>query len=156
MRTDRTRCLILACGNTLRGDDGVGPWLAQWASQHFRSDPRVQVICRQQWAPELAEDIAGAEAVIFVDSAVALDEREITAIQPVVAAERSFALTHSFDAGTLLALAHECYGARPRDAVLLAVRAYRMELCKDISAEAQASLPAACALLEKTVAEVLT
>ncbi len=31
------QCLILACGNTLREDDGVGPFLAQWAEEHWRT-----------------------------------------------------------------------------------------------------------------------
>ena len=49
------RCLILACGNTLRGDDGVGPWLAEWAENQFRTESQICVIARQQWTPELAE-----------------------------------------------------------------------------------------------------
>jgi Ni,Fe-hydrogenase maturation factor len=35
MSPPQVRVLILACGNTLRSDDGVGPWLAEWAEQHF-------------------------------------------------------------------------------------------------------------------------
>ena len=64
------RCLILACGNTLRGDDGVGPWLAEWAEEKYRGDPTVRVISRQQWTPDLAEDIAGAESVLFIDCSI--------------------------------------------------------------------------------------
>src|SRR5208337_5062841 len=66
---DRTpaRCLILACGNTLRSDDGVGPWLAEWAAEQFASNPSVRVLSRQQWTPELAEDLAAADSVIFID-----------------------------------------------------------------------------------------
>ena len=61
------RCLILACGNTLREDDGVGPFLAQWAEEHWRDDARVRVLCDHQWTPDMAEEIAAAETVIFVD-----------------------------------------------------------------------------------------
>ena len=35
MNPTPARCLILACGNTLRSDDGVGPWLAEWAEETF-------------------------------------------------------------------------------------------------------------------------
>jgi Ni,Fe-hydrogenase maturation factor len=38
MTPTQARCLILACGNTLRGDDGVGPWLAEWAEKRFREE----------------------------------------------------------------------------------------------------------------------
>ena len=58
MSPAKTRCLILACGNTLRSDDGIGPWLPDWAEKQFESDPRVRVISRQQWTPDLAADIA--------------------------------------------------------------------------------------------------
>ena len=64
------RCLVLACGNTLRSDDGVGPKLAAWAEERFRENPEVRVISRQQWTPDLAEDIAGADSVLFVDASV--------------------------------------------------------------------------------------
>ena len=61
-----TRCLILACGNTLRCDDGIGPVLCAWAETRFAADSQVRAIARQQWTPDLAEDIAAAESVIFV------------------------------------------------------------------------------------------
>jgi hypothetical protein len=58
MNSARVSCLILACGNPLRGDDGVGPWLAEWAAQHFRDQSLVRVRASAQWTPELAEEIA--------------------------------------------------------------------------------------------------
>ncbi len=54
--TITARCLILACGNTLRSDDGVGPTLAAWAEERFREQPNVRVISRQQWTPDLAAE----------------------------------------------------------------------------------------------------
>jgi len=57
MSLTTARCLILACGNTLRGDDGTGPWLAEWAEKRFAAEAGVRVVIRQQWAPELAEEL---------------------------------------------------------------------------------------------------
>ena len=54
-------CLILACGNTLRSDDGVGPFLAEWAAERFRENADVRVVATQQWTPDLAERIAEAD-----------------------------------------------------------------------------------------------
>ena len=65
---DKANCLVLACGNTLRSDDGVGPRLAEWAAERFRDDSHVRILARQQWTPDLAKDIAAAESVLFVDS----------------------------------------------------------------------------------------
>ena len=70
MQPIRARCLILGCGNTLRGDDGVGPWLCAWAERRLCSEPGVRVIARQQWTPELAEDVAAADAVVFIDCSI--------------------------------------------------------------------------------------
>jgi len=70
MTQNTARCLILACGNTLRSDDGVGPWLAEWAEKRFASEADVHVVSRHQWTPELAEEIAHAESVLFIDCSV--------------------------------------------------------------------------------------
>ena len=84
MKSIPARCLILACGNTLREDDGVGPWLAAWAEEQFAGEPLVRVISRQQWTPELAEEIAGAESVIFIDCAVSAQPGsvQVAAVEP--------------------------------------------------------------------------
>src|ERR1700690_2062792 len=64
---EKANCLVLACGNTLRSDDGIGLRLAEWAAERFRDDGHVRVVARQQWTPDLAKDIAGADSVLFVD-----------------------------------------------------------------------------------------
>ena len=67
MKLTKARCLVLSCGNTLRGDDGIGPWLAEWAEERFKDEAGVRVVSRQQWTPDLVEEIAEAETVLFVD-----------------------------------------------------------------------------------------
>lgn len=150
-----TRCLILACGNTLRGDDGVGPWLAAWAEDRFRATPSVRVLCRQQWTPELAEELASAESVLFIDASAASPAGSVllSSLQP--AGGYPSPATHSFGAAELLALAHELYAARPRAALLLAVGAASFDLREGLSAPLQAALPRACRLIEETVLRLL-
>ena len=65
-----TQRLILACGNPLRGDDGAAWHLAEQA-QSIGLPNNVRLILQQQWTPELAEDIAQASAVLFVDCSIA-------------------------------------------------------------------------------------
>ena len=67
MNKNPIQVLILACGNTLRSDDGVGPWLANWAEERFGAHPAIRVVSRQQWTPDLAQDVAQAESVLFID-----------------------------------------------------------------------------------------
>ena len=60
--------LVIGYGNTLRGDDGVGPHVAE-AIGAMRL-PEVHTIVCQQLSPEHAAPISLAETVIFVDAAV--------------------------------------------------------------------------------------
>ncbi len=155
MSVTTTRCLILACGNTLRGDDGAGPWLAAWAEDRFRAEAAVRVLCRQQWTPELAEEIACAESVLFIDASAATAAGSVL-LAPVKPTAGPPALaTHQFSAAELLTLARELYAAQPRTALLLAVGAASFDLHEGFSAPLQAALPRACGLLEETVLRLL-
>jgi hydrogenase maturation protease len=150
-----TRCLILACGNTLRGDDGVGPWLAQWAESHFASDPAVRVLWRQQWTPELAEDIAAAKLVLFIDCSVDSPPGQVT-LTPIAPATTLTGLaTHHLGAPELLTLAYELFHASPSSAQLLTIGAASMELSENLSPAVSAALPRACRLLDKASMRLL-
>jgi hydrogenase maturation protease len=145
------RCLILACGNTLRGDDGVGPWLAEWAEERFRGGAGIQILSRQQWTPELAEDIAEAESVIFIDcslesqpGSVSLHPVDPAPVNPTIA-------THHLGAPELLALARELFGFTPQRVLLLSVGAASTEIGEEFSDAVKAALPKASSELEEAV-----
>jgi hydrogenase maturation protease len=149
------RCLILACGNTLRGDDGVGPWLADWAQERFHAEPAVRVISRQQWTPDLAEDVAQAQSVLFVDCALDAAPGAIC-IAPVGPAGAQTGLaTHHMGAAELLALSEELYASVPRQAFLLTLGAGSTDMGETFSPSVNAVLPEACRLVEKTVRRLL-
>jgi len=155
MTQPTTKCLILACGNTLRGDDGVGPWLAAWAEKTFESETGVRVLARQQWTPELAEDIARSESVLFLDcsAASAPGALDVILVQPATAAQGL--ATHHLGAAELLALSQEFYGSLPRQALLLTIGAGSTELGEEFSGAVKSALPEACRLLEATVLRLL-
>ena len=141
----------LACGNTLRGDDGVGPFLAAWAEQRFASDSSIRVISRQQRTPDLAEDIAHAESVLFIDCSVESAPGSIN-LRPVhQSAPQQGLATHHQGAPELLALACELYSAQPKNALLLTIGAASTELGETLSTAITAALPQACSLLERTI-----
>lgn len=156
MSSTRIRCLILACGNTLRGDDGVGPFLADWASERFSAESAVRVIARQQWTPELADDVAGADSVLFIDCSVesAPGAVRLMPVKPVAAGPGL--ATHHIGAAELLALGQELYGSRPRNAFLLTMGAGSIELSEEFSSAVTAALPEASRVLEDTVLGLLT
>jgi hydrogenase maturation protease len=155
MSLSPARCLILACGNTLRGDDGVGPWLANWAERRFAEQQDVRIISRQQWTPELTEEIAHAGSVLFIDCSVdsAPGSVSLTSIQPATG-DQGLA-THHLGASELLALSHELYNSLPLHAQLLTIGAGSTQLGETFSAEVTAALPHACHLVEETVLGLL-
>ena len=149
------RCLILACGNTLRRDDGIGPWLAQWAEEKFRDDPAIRVISRQQWTPEFAEEIAQATSVLFIDCSVESAPGSLRLIEVESSAPTSGLATHHLGAQQLLSLSRELYNLQPHFASLLTLGAGSTQLGETFSDPVLDAIPRACALLEETVARLL-
>ena len=155
MHPPRTRCLILACGNTLRSDDGVGPWLASWAEHEFAAEAVIRVISRQQWTPELAFDLTQCESVLFIDCAVDLLPGEVRIAGIAPSPSRGGLATHHTNASELLALCKEFYASLPRTALLLTIGEGSTEMGETFSPAVTASLPEACGLLAAGVQRLL-
>jgi hydrogenase maturation protease len=66
------RALVIGYGNPLRGDDALGLHAAEalWAIPEIASDPSVRIESVHQLTPEVAESIADAQLVIFIDASV--------------------------------------------------------------------------------------
>jgi hydrogenase maturation protease len=155
MTQPTTRCLILACGNTLRGDDGVGLWLAKWAEQRFLDKPGVCVIADHQWTPELAEDVARAQSVLFIDCSINSKpgSLNLSPVEPVSGSPEHN--THHLGATELLALGRELYNSLPHKALQLTIGAGSTEMCEAFSDQVTVALPEACHLIEETVLHLL-
>jgi hydrogenase maturation protease len=149
------RCLVLACGNTLRGDDGVGPMLAAWAEERFREEPEVRVISRQQWTPDLAEEIAAVDSVLFVDASVKPPPGRVRLIPVSSRADLSAQGSHHLTPNQLLGLTRSLYGSIKSHAMLLTVGVSSTELGETFSAAVEAVLPRARGILEKAVMRFL-
>jgi hydrogenase maturation protease len=155
MNQPTPRCLILACGNTLRGDDGVGLWLAEWTKERFSDQPSVCVIADHQWTPELAHDVAHADSVLFMDCSIDSAPGSVN-LQPVEpAASGQGHATHHLGAPELLALSRELYASLPSSARLLTIGAGSVELGEVFSDAVTAALPEACGLIEETVLRLI-
>lgn len=134
--------LVIGIGNSLRGDDGVGALLADEAGGRSV----------QQLTPELAEDLAQLEAVLFIDAWLAPVEEAGTAeplprLVELSPAPSAAVETHRLEPAQLLALSEALYNRRPR-AHLLQVPAHAFAHGTALSDELQAALPAARHLLQ--------
>lgn len=101
--------LVIGVGNPLRGDDGAGPAVAAAVAARR---PDLTCLATHQLVPELADAIARAGAVVFVDASVRVAEPTVTTVAPDAAVRG----THVSAPGALLALARDLYGAAPRAA----------------------------------------
>lgn len=104
-----TEVLVIGYGNTLRGDDGVGPRVAETIGKLCL--PGVRTLICALLTPELADPISRAESVIFVDAAVdAPKEVQWRKLEPK---ETSQLLAHAADPRTMLALSRDVFGRVP-------------------------------------------
>jgi hydrogenase maturation protease len=108
--------LVIGYGNTLRGDDGIGPYLAcKLAERIHRGD--VEFLSCQRLVPELAIPISEADLVIFIDAreggTPGCFESQVVEPRPVEGE-----LTHLATPAALLASAQQLYSASPRGILL--------------------------------------
>jgi len=149
--------LLLACGNPLCGDDGVGWKIAEAAEQ----DPGfadVKVVVAQQFTPELSELLGEAEVVAFVDASISVEPGVVSSFTVAAAQEVPQALTHHLPPASLLALTGYLYGRIPGRAYAVTVGASSFELSFGVeerlldgvlSEAVRDAIPAAVALLRE-------
>lgn len=128
----RPALLVIGYGNTLRGDDGVGPRVAE-AVGALRL-PGVSTLTCQQLSPEHAAPISLAETVIFVDAAVdAPTEVQLRRLEP---SDTSQLMAHAADPRTMLALSRDVFGHAPQ-AWWLTIPAVNLEFGEELTPGAQ-------------------
>ena len=127
-----TEILVIGYGNTLRGDDGVGPRVAETIG-NLRL-PGVRTLICALLTPELADPISRAATVIFVDAAVdAPKEVQWRKLEPK---ETSQLMAHAADPRTILALARDVFGHAPQ-AWWLTIPAVKLDFSETLTPEAQ-------------------
>ncbi len=147
--------LLLACGNTMREDDGFALHLAEAAAQRFLPT-QLRILSAQQWTPEMAAEIAQAEVVIFADVSVTTPPGQVvlTPIDTAQTIQNATAganrETHHLDPESLLAFTAAWYGHRPLRAYLLTAGSISLGYSNQISPNLlQVALPIALAYLKQ-------
>jgi hydrogenase maturation protease len=145
------RALLLACGNTYRGDDGVGWRIGHAVEQQFELTG-LTVVMTRQLLPEHAEAISAADIVVFVDCSSVTEAGTVSTIPIQPAESMPRILTHHLDPGALLRLAVDLYARTPSRAVAVTVGGNCFELTDRLSRPVKAAVPKAmeavrCALL---------
>lgn len=131
--------LVFAVGNLSRGDDAVGPLLAQRLEALELAG--VEVLTDFQLQVEHALDLEQREHVIFLDACV---DTDAPVVERPLRAESSFTHTsHALAPQHVLETYRRVMGREPPPATLLGVRALSFELGEGLSPTAAAACEAA-------------
>lgn len=131
--------LVIGYGNTLRGDDAVGPLAA--AVVEGWGLPDVSALGVTQLTPELAAPLAAARLAVFVDArSAAADEQAGVEVLPLEPSSEPSAFGHAGDPRRLLALAQAAYGTCPDEAWLVTVPSADFRLGEGLSPRAARGL----------------
>jgi hydrogenase maturation protease len=96
----------------MRSDDAAGVHAAHRLEERYRDCGELRVIAAHQLTPELAEDIADVNRVLFLDASATGRPGDIseTSVTPLGVLG---ALDHHVNPGTLLVFAEQLYGEAP-------------------------------------------
>jgi hydrogenase maturation protease len=142
MGQDIESVVVVACGNTLRGDDGVA-WRIGAALQALPTLFKKEVIFTQQLLPEHALALHRADLAIFLDCCATgmAGMVESVALSPASVSPRIF--THHFDPASLLRMTFDLYGRAPAHAFAITVGGHCFELSEELSGPVAAAVPEA-------------
>lgn len=141
--------LVIGYGNEIRGDDGVGPHVANLVEAW--SLPGVRCCMVHQLTPELAALAADASLAIFIDACPAVEGQGVR-VHPVHPEPEKSGVGHTASPRTLLDLAKSVYGHCP-EAYLVTIPGsdfgFATELSPAAKQGADDALPMIRQLLEK-------
>ena len=148
------RTLLIGFGNVYRRDDGVGYATVNAVRERLGRPPlevdddgfddlghEVDTILLHQLVPELAENVAPYDRVIFVDAHVG-HVPDLIYEEELDVCYRSATVTHTLHPCSVLALCEELHGHAPQG-ILLSIRGYDYEFGEGLSDETAALVPQA-------------
>ncbi|NMF90377.1 hydrogenase maturation protease [Aromatoleum petrolei] len=139
--TDSGRLVIFVTGNESRGDDAAGPLLLQRLEADLPAGTRV--VREFQLQVEHALELCGADVVLFVDAACALETPFEFCEAEGKGAVSSF--SHALSPAAVLDVFRRIEGTEPPPAFILGLHAVRFELGEALSAPAEEALGEALA-----------
>lgn len=155
--------LVLAFGNTLRGDDGVGWKIAEALEESIAArtatdadDAKardVEVLVTHQLTPELTHPISGAHTVIFVDCSAVAAPGTVSTLELHTGTQLPRVFTHHVDPASLLALTQELYGEIPAHAYAVTVGGLSFELSEKLTEPVRRAIPKAVAEVNRLLQE---
>ena len=136
--------VVFAWGNVSRGDDGIGPRMADHIRAH--AHPRVELIEDHQLNIEHVTDIRERTPVLFIDASIAIEHG--FGIERQARSDDGNFSTHAITPGALLNVYCETIQRPEPDAFLLHIAGRQFDLGDELSSEAEEAIRAAWAFLK--------
>ncbi|PSH04736.1 MAG: hydrogenase maturation protease [Acidobacteria bacterium] len=148
------RVLLIGYGNTLCGDDALGPVAIERLSKMVAD---AEFIACHQLSPELAERVAICDLAVFVDATCQGEPGTVRVEQLVpVAVVGSAIFTHYVNPSTVLELAKTLYGRAPQ-AMLVTGAGAKFHNSEGLSEKGREALDEICRIVPQLVRDfVLT
>jgi hydrogenase maturation protease len=139
---EQPRTLLVACGNTFRGDDGVG-WCIGCAVEDQIHLTGLTVLRARQLLPEHAEAVSAADVVVFVDCSAITAAGTVSTIPLEPADSLPRVLTHHLDPAALLRLSLDLYARTPARAIAITVGGESFDWSDRLSRTVKSAVPEA-------------
>jgi hydrogenase maturation protease len=141
--------LIIGYGNDLRGDDGIGPWVAeQIEARHL---PAVRTCAVHQLTPELSLALSSAKFAVFVDAWRVEYLEETPRVRRLSADASQWRGAHFAEPEALLSMARTLFGSNPI-AWAVDVPAFQFDHSDSLSKPAQTAAMKAIDLIVDMIA----
>lgn len=144
-----TRTLLIGIGNELRGDDAAGIVAAMRISQRH---PDIRCLLAQELAPELAEEIAEYDTVLFLDASI---ESPVVRIEELSSEQAAGADSHHHTPASILTLSQALYERLPRRMLLLHIPAESFDLGGKLSQRTATAVDSAVRLADSILADLM-
>jgi hydrogenase maturation protease len=136
------RRLVLCCGNTLRGDDGVG-WHIAAQLELTPLLAEAEIIVTQQLLPEHAELLSESDLAVIIDCSALTGAGQVSSMPIEPADHLPRILTHHLDPASLVRLALDLYRTIPARTTLVTIGGASFALSEEMSAAVRTAIPAA-------------
>ena len=141
--------LVIGYGNTLRSDDSAGQLVANQIATW--SLPNVRSLAVHQLTPELAEDLANADTVIFVDAVISSKQNsEKIEIITLEGDDKYLHLGHIENPRSLLYLSKIVYNKSPL-AYWILIPAINFDFGEEISSLTRQGITQALLAIEQII-----
>jgi len=141
MSIKKSTCII-GIGNVLRGDDGVGQYVADKIENNHLTG--ITVITTQQLDMGLAEELSSFDTVLFIDASLDENTFSFLPLMPDKHPPQSF--SHHVNASVIVSLTQQLFST-PTQFYICAIGASNFEMGNGISEATKANADAAIAAI---------